>query len=185
MLLNCLGKISEKIIATRLSHFAEHTNLLHNEQMRGRKNRSAIDASLCLLHDIQTAKNFKNVFSCLFLDVKGAFNHVSTDRLIAILHRLKMSNQLIRWVKSFMIDRKIELAFDGKKQAARAIRTGIPQGSPISSILFSIYIRFLFSEIKNDTKYANIKMSSFIDDVVIEVESKSAEQNCKLLNEIV
>ena len=52
MLLNCLGKISEKIIATRLSHFAEHSNLLHNEQMGGRKNRSAIDASLCLLHDI-------------------------------------------------------------------------------------------------------------------------------------
>ena len=85
MLLNCLRKISEKIIATRLSHFAEHSNLLHNEQMGGRKNRSAIDASLCLLHDIQTAKNSKNVFSCLFLDVKGAFNHVSTERLIDIL----------------------------------------------------------------------------------------------------
>ena len=96
MLLNCLKKISEKIIATRLSHFVEHSNLLHNEQMGGRKNRSAIDASLCLLHDIQNAKNSKNVFSCLFLDVKDAFNHVSTKRLIAILHKLKMSNQLIR-----------------------------------------------------------------------------------------
>ena len=96
MLLNCLRKIFEKIIATRLSHFAEHSNLLHNEQMRDRKNRFAIDASLCLLHDIQMTKNSKNVFSCLFLDVKDAFNHVSTDRLIAILHKLKMSNQLIR-----------------------------------------------------------------------------------------
>ena len=96
MLLKCLRKIFEKIIATRLSHFVEHTNLLHNEQMRDRKNRSTIDASLCLLHDIQTTKNFKNVFSCLFFDVKDAFNHVSTNRLIAILHRLKMSNQLIR-----------------------------------------------------------------------------------------
>ena len=52
MLLNCLRKISEKIIAIRLSHFVEHSNLLHNEQMRDRKNRSAIDASLCLVHDI-------------------------------------------------------------------------------------------------------------------------------------
>ena len=84
-----------------------------------------------------------------------------------------------------MIDRKIELTFDDKKSAVRAIRTEISQKSSISSILFSIYIRFLFSEIKNDTKYANIKMSSFIDDVAIEIESKSVEQNCKLLNEIV
>ena len=34
-LLNCLGKISEKIIATRLSYLAETSNLLHNEQMGG------------------------------------------------------------------------------------------------------------------------------------------------------
>ena len=74
-----------------------------------------------------------------------------------------------------MIDRKIELAFDEKKQVARAIRTEISQRSSISSILFSIYIRFLFFEIKNDIRYANIKMPSFIDDVAIEVESKSAD----------
>ena len=30
-LLNCLGKISERIIAERLSHFAETTNLLYND----------------------------------------------------------------------------------------------------------------------------------------------------------
>ena len=84
-----------------------------------------------------------------------------------------------------MNDRKIKLAFDKKKQAARAIRTEISQRLSISLILFSIYIRFLFSEIKNEHKYANIKMSSFIDDVAIEVESKNAKENCKLLVEIV
>ena len=51
-----------------------------------------------------------------------------------------------------MTDRKIKLAFDEKKQAARAIRTEIPQRLLISSILFSIYIRFLFSEMEQDTQ---------------------------------
>ena len=72
-----------------------------------------------------------------------------------------------------------------KKKAARVIRTEIPQRLLISSILFSIYIGFLFSKIENKAKYANVKMSSFIDDVAIEVESKSAKQNSKLLTEIV
>ena len=144
MFLNCLKKILEKIIETRLLYFVEHSNLLHNKQMRDRKNRFAIDASLSLLHDIQSTKNSKNVFSCLFLNVKDAFNYVLTKRLFDILHKLKMSNQLIRWFKSFRIDRKIELIFDNKKQAARAIRTEISQGSFISFILFSICIRFLF-----------------------------------------
>ena len=44
MLLNCLKTISGKIIAKRLSHFVEHSNMLHNEQIKDRKNRSTIDA---------------------------------------------------------------------------------------------------------------------------------------------
>ena len=96
LLFNCLRERSQKIIATRLSHFIEHSNLLHNKQMRNRKNRFTIDAFICLLHNIQNAKISKNVYSCVFLDAKGAFNHVSTKRSIAILLKLKMSNQLIR-----------------------------------------------------------------------------------------
>ena len=44
-----------------------------------------------------------------------------------------------------------------EKKTTRAIRTEISQRSLISSISFSIYIRFLFSEIKNEVKYANLK----------------------------
>ena len=84
-----------------------------------------------------------------------------------------------------MFNLKIELAFDEKKQATRAIRTEISQRSSISLILFSLYIRFLFLEIKNEVKYANLKMPSFIDNVAIGVEPKSAKQNTKLLTEIV
>ena len=96
ILLNCLRKISQKMNATRLSHFVEYLNLLRNKQIRDRKSRFAIDAFLCLLHNIQTAKNLNNVFSCLSLDLKDVFNHVLTKRLIAILHKLKMSDQLNR-----------------------------------------------------------------------------------------
>jgi hypothetical protein len=56
-LLNCLGKVSEKIMTTRLSYWAETTDLLYPEQMGGRKQRSAVDAAMCLTHDIQQATN--------------------------------------------------------------------------------------------------------------------------------
>ena len=51
-LLNCLEKVSEKIIVTRLSYLGETTDLLYPEQMGGRKKRSAIDAVMALTHDI-------------------------------------------------------------------------------------------------------------------------------------
>ncbi len=51
-LLNCLDKVAEKIIAVQLSYTAEINNkLLNFDQMRDRKQRSAIDAVLNLVHD--------------------------------------------------------------------------------------------------------------------------------------
>ena len=36
-LLNCLGKVAEKIIATRLSYTAENSNLLYEDQIGGKR----------------------------------------------------------------------------------------------------------------------------------------------------
>ena len=49
-LLNCLGKVAEKILATRLSYLGP--DILDNDQMRGRKHQSAIDAVMAMVHDI-------------------------------------------------------------------------------------------------------------------------------------
>src|SRR5207244_10495446 len=84
-LLNCLGKISEKVIATRLLHLAECDSgpktLLQKLQIGGRKQKSAIDAAMMLTHFIQSAKWRKEATSVLFLDVQGAFDHVALHQL--------------------------------------------------------------------------------------------------------
>ena len=46
-LLNCLGKVVERLLAKRLGALAEVTSLLHSSQIGGRVQKSAIDASLC------------------------------------------------------------------------------------------------------------------------------------------
>ena len=51
-LLNCLGKVAEKIIATRLSYIAENSNLLYEDQIDGRRQKFAINVVLSLVHDI-------------------------------------------------------------------------------------------------------------------------------------
>ena len=78
-LLNCLGKVAEKIIATRLFFLAESTDLLDSDQIGGRRQNSAIDVVLSLVHDIQLAKHEKKVTSILFIDIKKAFDHVSAN----------------------------------------------------------------------------------------------------------
>ena len=95
-LLNCLGKIVEKIIASRLAYLAEipEVNLLDSDQIGGRKQKSAIDAVLSLVHDIQLAKHEKKVTSVLFMDIKGAFDHVSANQLLKICQQLELPKSL-------------------------------------------------------------------------------------------
>ena len=45
-LLNCIGKVVEKVVVEQLSQYCESHSMLHPGQMGARKERSAIDASL-------------------------------------------------------------------------------------------------------------------------------------------
>ncbi len=64
--------------------------------MGGRKNHSAVDAVMNLIHDIQLARVNNNTVSCVLLDIKGAFDHVSLAQLVKILKKLKMSKTAIK-----------------------------------------------------------------------------------------
>ncbi len=95
-LLNCLNKVAEKIIAVQLSYIVEiNDKLLNFDQMKDRKQRSAINAILNLVHDVQMMKSRENTLICLLLDVKEVFDHVMLKQLIKILIRLKISVNLI------------------------------------------------------------------------------------------
>ena len=106
--------------------------------MRRRKNHSAIDAVMNVVHDIEIANRNKNVLSCLLLDVEGAFDFVSITQLLNVMKKLKLSRIIIQWVKHFMTKRSINLIFDENLSKIYYIESGIPQGSPISPILFLI-----------------------------------------------
>jgi hypothetical protein len=48
LLLNCLAKVMEKIVARRLAVMAEFKTLLHMHQIGGRRQKSAIDAVMVI-----------------------------------------------------------------------------------------------------------------------------------------
>src|SRR5215471_12221624 len=176
-LLNCLDKIAEKIIAQRLLFFAETTNLLYFDQIDDRKQKSAIDAAISLFSDIEINKHKKRLTSALFLDVKEAFDHVNKSQLLETCCNLKLLNICIEWIHSFLSNRRIKLAFDKETMNSSVNITDLSQDSPVSSILFLIYISQLF---KNNFKLA-VRLVSYIDNITIVVSSKTIHENCYML----
>ncbi|KAI0991845.1 hypothetical protein K3495_g16342, partial [Podosphaera aphanis] len=99
-LLNTMGKLLEKIVANRISKAAEEFKLLPEEQMGARPKRSTISAVELLTEQIHTiwGKDKKQVASLLSLDISGAFDNVSHERLI---HNLKEKG-IPRWISQFI-----------------------------------------------------------------------------------
>jgi hypothetical protein len=178
-LLNSLGKILEKLMATRISTMAEAHHLLHLDQIGGRPQRSAIDAALAFAHDIEMGKSTKLITSALFLDVCGAFNNISATRLLHTMQQLGCPRPVRTWCSAFLSERTIALSFDGQTDRQRPISTGIHQGSPASPILFLLYLRPLFDTL--NTIHPNIWTPSYIDDVALVAQGKTREGNARAL----
>jgi len=69
--------------------------LLDFDQMRDRKQRSAINAVLNLVHDAQMTKSRENTLTYLLLNVKDVFDYVTLKQLIKILIQQKILINLI------------------------------------------------------------------------------------------
>ena len=161
-LLNCLGKVVEKI-AEAISHHCEATKSLHPGQMGSRKQRSAIDAVACLKQRTYDSWKRQQLMGALFMDVKGAFDHVNPDRLVSRMRELGLGGDLIRWTQSFLTDRKVQLIIDNTQCSTQPINSGFPQGSPVSPILFTIYLSGTFDEIERAVP--GVHTLSFVDDI--------------------
>ena len=185
-LLECFGKLLEKIVAARLAFDIGRLDLVPCEQFGGRTASSCLDAGLSLVHDVQTGWKKGLVSSMLAIDVKGFFDHVNHDRLIYIIWRMGFPLQLVKWVKSFLTGRSASLRMDGEYSDDRPINIGIPQGSPCSPVLSIIYssevLEFvLFHENLHSSKGVPVAPKAYVDDFNITAFSPTLQENVEIL----
>lgn len=83
------------MIADQLSYSSENFLKLHQRQMGARKKRFAIDAVASLIHEVEQQLSKKKLAAALFMDVKGAFDHVSKIQLIARMLELGVDGDII------------------------------------------------------------------------------------------
>ncbi|CCU77161.1 reverse transcriptase [Blumeria hordei DH14] len=139
-LLLTLGKGLERLIARRLSWIAIRHKIVASQHFGAVPLCSATDLTTCLVHDIETALNSKLTASLLTLDVKGAFDGVLPGRLALRLRDQGWPDNLVRWVASFTSNRAAKTRLDGSTGPEFDVPCGLPQGSPVSPILFMLYL---------------------------------------------
>ena len=179
-LLNTIGKLIESLMAKRLSLAAEEHKLLPDTQMGARPGRSTETALELLTAQVRTVwGSGQFVASLLSLDISGAFDTVNSTRLLDILRRKGFPGWVVRWIRAFMTGRKTTLVIQGAETEAFPVPQGVPQGSPLSPILFLFYNSELLDLCQRPKE--GLTAVGFADDVNMLAYSRSTETNCKIL----
>lgn len=118
--------------------------------------------------------------SLLLLDVSGAYDNVSRERLLHNLRKRRVSRNIISWTASFLSGRSTTLKLQEYTAPSTPIETGIPQGSRLSPILYLFYNADLIEACKTEETEA----VRYINDVSTFVVGPSAQRNCKTLKSI-
>ena len=171
VLLRTLSKILERVVTFRLSAQATICSLIHPVQCGSLPGRSTTDAALVLQHNVESFHRLRYKVSTLFLNVKGGFDNMESPSLLSLLRRKGISPYLIQWVGSFLWDRTCRLTFQGSPRLFAPVSVGVPQGSPISPLLFVIYVSSLHLEISRSL------IISYVDDFAVTVASLSYRTN--------
>ena len=142
--MSVLGKGLERLVARKMAWLAVTLQVIGPQQFGALPLRSSVDLTTCLTHDVEEALLNGQKASFLTMDVKGAFDAVLPGRLAHRLREQGWPDHLVRWIYSFSTNRSVRIRLDGETGPETDIWCGLPQGSPISPILFMLYIAPLF-----------------------------------------
>jgi len=181
-LLPTISKGLEAVVAARLSYLAETYKLLPTNHFGARPRRSAEQALNTLVERIHEAWRRGRACSLVSFDVQGAFNGVHS----AVLHRRLLERFIPRpladWILSFCMDRQGAITLGEYQSEIRPIAfPGIPQGSPLSPILYVFYNATLVEGAIN-RQGGSI---GFVDDFNAWVAGESVEENTRRIQNTV
>jgi len=117
----------------------------------------------------------------LLMDVKGVFPHVAKGNLLKRIEEMGFEADLVRWVESFMEERKVIMSMDGREGDSMDVEMGVPQGSPVSPVLFVIYLSGLFGRVEDTEEECGSEGIYFVDDVAWVVEGKGVGECTEIL----
>ena len=171
-------------MADKISYLAESLHLLPDAQMGARRGRSTETALELLTEQVHAVwgQGKDKVATMLSLDVAGAFDTVSHVRLLHNLKKRKIPNWIVQWIHSFLKERTTSLSINGRSTGVFHVDAGIPQGSPVSPILYLFYNADLLDICSNPNDRA--ATGGFVDDVNILTYGTSTEANCRTLERI-
>ena len=141
--LSSLSKVLERIVLKQFLQHLESHSLLEPFQSAYRKCHSTETALLHVVNDLLQASDSGHVSILSLLDLSAAFDTIDHDILIKRLHTtFGCSGTVLDWFTSYLSFRT-QSVLVGHASTPSALTCGVPQGSVLGPLLFTLYTQSL------------------------------------------
>ena len=163
-----IAKILEKFLLSQVSSYLNSHNLCNTCQSAYCPGYSTETAFLKVVNDLFLSLNKGNISVLALLNFSSAFDTIDHPILVHRLHTdFGFTDAVLQWFSSYLTDRTHYVSLSNHCSAFTPEHSGVPQGSVLGPILFTMYIKPLSAIIDSHS----IIHHSFADDLQLQMSA--------------
>ncbi len=167
------GKVMEKIIKKIIENYLDSNDLIRDTQHGFKKGKSCLSNLLISQYYIMKLLDEKEVVDIIYLDFQKAFDKVPYNNLMMKVKSLGIRGKLGEWLENWLRNRQQRVVINGVFSEWAEVTSGVPQGSILGPLLFTIYINDIDTNVKNS-------ILKFADDTKMWGRVSSSEDRVKM-----
>jgi hypothetical protein len=135
-----ISKIIERMVASRITFFMETNELFDQFQSAYRTAHSCETAILAITNHVLNAIDRGEVTVLVLLDLSSAFDTVDHCLLLQKLAASGFYGNALEWIKNYLSNRSQLVIIGNHSSPVALLSYGVPQGSVLGPLLFTIYM---------------------------------------------
>lgn len=136
-----VSKVLEKNVFSQLKSFLDKENIMETFQSGFKSMHSTESALLIVFNDIFIATDSGDQVVLVLLDLTAAFDTIDHEILLSRLeHWVGIRGPALEWLHSYLTHRQFCVDFNGFTSSFSPLKYGVPQGSILGPLLFSLYM---------------------------------------------
>ena len=138
-ILPVLSKLMERVVFDQVSSYFSINKLNSEFQHAYKKDHSTITALMQMTDQWMSDIDRKRIVGAVLLDFSAAFDLIDHNMLLMKLAAYGFNNCTLNWMRSYSSNRMQTVYFNGSCSAVKAVQCGVPQGSCLGPLLYSIF----------------------------------------------